>query len=530
MRRIEVVVGATLAVLALISLAIAASVHFGIVGGPDFREALVVEEIPLSLNPLIGDQDPAVHDIGQLLYRSLMRLDATGYPRPDLAQSYSVSGDGLTYQFVLRPAQRWSTGALITPADVAATVAFAQTTPAVDHGLALALQGVKVSVTGDTVRLTLATPHAAFLTALTQIPILPLGRLSHAQRASAAEHPSHPLATSGPYRVSLANDSGLNLVGNNYATPRPRLPFLRFDFYSTFNAAASAFTGGGADAVLATTPQQREELMQRQGAVAHPIATFQFVDLLFNERVPGLDDPAVRHAIAAAVNRTAIVGGALDGFGGVPQDGAVSQGLAWIAGGSPKESASPALAAQMLSQAGWSVGPDGTRVRGTSALSYTLTVANVAPLPAVATELASQLQLIGVSIHVQQVPADKFVAPDVTQHDFELALGDWDNGPDPDVSAFWRSNATPPDGVNVSGAPPDPFLDQALDILALATDEQARIAAAASVSHDLAVDAPVVFLYTPVDSYVVRSALAETPVPPVGGSGARFADITSWHR
>lgn len=525
----EVLAGATLAVLALLSVAVAASLHFGIVGGPDLREALVVQEIPFSLNPLIGDQDPAVHDVGQLLYRSLVRLDATGYPRPDLAQSYTISGDGLTYQFVLRPAQRWSSGAMITPADVAATVAFVQSTPAVDHGLALALQGVKVSLTGITVGLTLATPHAAFLTALTQIPILPLGRLTHAQLHAAAAHPSHPLATSGPYRVSLANDSGLNLIGNTYAAPRPRLPFLRFDFYSTFNAAATAFAGGGADAMVATTPQQRAQLMHRQGSVSHQIATFQFVDLLFNERVPGLDDPAVRRAIATAVNRTAIVGGALDGSSGVQQAGALSQGLAWIAGGPPKEAASPAVASQLLTQAGWSLGPDGTRVRGTSTLNYTLTVANVAPLPTVARELAAQLAQIGISVHVQQVPADKFVAPDVTQHDFELALGDWDNGPDPDVSAFWRSNATPPDGVNVSGAAPDPFLDQALDILASATDGQARIAAAASVSHDLAVDAPAVFLYTPVDSYVVHSSLAGTPVPPVGGSGARFADVTTWH-
>lgn len=470
-----------------------------------------------------------MHDVGQLLYRSLMRLDATGYPRPDLAQSYTISGDGLTYQFVLRAAQRWSTGAAITSADVAATVAFVQTTPAVDHGLALALQGVKVTVTADTVTLKLATPHAAFLTALTQIPVLPFGTLSHARLASAAAHPNSPLATSGPYRVTLANDSGLNLTGNAYSVPRPPLSFLRFDFYSTFNAAASAFTGGGVDAVLATTPQQRAQLMHRQGSVAHQIATFQFVDLLFNERVPGLDDPSVRRAIATAVNRTAIVRGALEGGSGVQQQGAVSQGLSWIAGGTPKEAASPALATQILSQAGWSVGPDGTRVRGTSALNYTLTVANVAPLPTVASELASQLARIGISIHVQQVPADRFVVPDVTQHDFQLALGDWDNGPDPDVSAFWRSNATPPDGVNVSGAAPDPFLDQALDVLASATEGPARIAAATSVSHDLAVDTPAVFLYTPVDSYVMHSSLAGTPVPPVGGSSARFADITSWH-
>ena len=521
--------GTTLAVLAFIAIGIAASLHFGIVGGPDFREALVVEQVPLSLNPLIGDQDPAVHDVGQLLYRRLLQLDATDYPRPDLALSYTISGDGLTYALPLRPGQRWSSGAGITPADVAATFSFIQTAPAVDHRLALLAQGVKVSLTGTTIAFTLGAPRASFLSALTQIPILPLSTLTPAQLRSAAAHPSRPLPSSGPYRVLLANDAGINLVGNNFAATHPRLPVVRLDFYTTFNAAAAAFSGGGADAVLATTPQQRAQLMRRSGAVAHDIATFQFVDLLFNERVPGLDDAVVRRAIATAVNRTAIVEGALDGRGGVQEDAAVSQGLAWIAGGTPKEAASPAVAASLLSQDGWTAGPNGARVRGTSVLDYTLTVADVAPLPTVASELAAQLAQVGVTVHVVRVPAEKFVAPDVTQHDFELALGDWDNGPDPDVSAFWRSNATPPDGVNVSGAPPDPFLDQALDILASATDGQARIAAAASVSHDLAVDAPAVFLYTPVDSYVVHSSLATVLVPRSGGSGARFTAISGWH-
>ena len=85
------------------------------------REALVVQQLPLSLNPLIAADDPAVHDVGHLLYRSLLRLDATDYPRPDLAQSYTVSSDGLTYRIVLAPNQRWSDGSAITPADVAAT-------------------------------------------------------------------------------------------------------------------------------------------------------------------------------------------------------------------------------------------------------------------------------------------------------------------------------------------------------------------------------------------------------------------------
>ena len=41
----------------------------------------------MSLNPLVEASDPAVVDVGHLLYRSLLKLDSTGYPTDDLAAS-----------------------------------------------------------------------------------------------------------------------------------------------------------------------------------------------------------------------------------------------------------------------------------------------------------------------------------------------------------------------------------------------------------------------------------------------------------
>lgn len=515
--------------LALISVAVAAALHFELIGGPDFREALVVAQAPLSLDPLTGDQDPAVNDVGHLLYRSLLRLDSTAVPRPDLAQQFSVSSDGLTYHLTLAPKQRWSSGAFITPADVMATLGFLQTSNTADRRLAALVQGVKLTVAGADIAFTLAAPRASFAAGLTQIPILPFGGMSKAQLSAAVAHPSLPLPTSGAYRVVSASAANLDLQSNAHATTRPSLRHIRLDLFSTFSAASSAYHGGADDAMLATTPKQRAELLKRSGSVAHDIRTFQFVDVLFNERVPGLDDPVVRRAVATAVNRTAILRGALATSGGAPQAGAVSQGLVWAAGGPPPEAAAPAQAGAALGQDGWTAGPQGTRVRGTQALAFTLTVPNVDPMPTVASELVGQLGQIGISLKVVQVPADHFVSPDVEQHDFQLALGDWDGGPDPDVSAFWRSNASPPQGLNVSGSPVDPFLDQALDVLAASNDPQARVAAAASVNHDLSVDVPAIFLYTPDVSYVVHSPLGSMQIPATGGSTARFAAIASWH-
>ena len=518
----------TLAALAVISLGVAASLHFGVIGGPDFREALVVEQEPLSLDPLIGEQDPAVRDVGHLLYRSLLQLDAGAVPRPDLARQYSVSADGLTYRLTLAPGQRWSSGGRITPADVAATFAFLQTSTTADRRLASLVQGVKLAVTGSDVVFTLPAPHTAFGAALTQVPILPFGTLSTKQLAAVASRPNQPLATSGAYRVAAATDAAIDLERNPHATARAGLGRIRFDLYTSFNAAAAAYNSGGADAVLAATPQQRATLLKRSGSVAHSIRTFQFVDLLFNERVPGLDDLLVRGSIALAVNRAAIIQGALDSSGGAPQVQAISEGLPWAAGPASAGTTSAAQASAYLQQDGWSLNAQGTRVRGAVSLSYSLTVPDVEPLRTVAAELATQLAKIGVTIRVTPVPADHFVSPDVQQHDFQLALGDWDGGPDPDVSAFWRSNATPPQGFNVSGSPVDPFLDQALDVLATSSDPQARISAAASVSRHLVLDATAVFLYTPEVSYVVHASLGAMPIPATGDSTARFDDIAGW--
>ena len=100
--------------------------------------------------------------------------------------------------------------------------------------------------------------------------------------------------------------------------------------------------------------------------------------------------------------------------------------------------------------------------------------------------------------------------------DFQLAIDSWSPGPDPDVSAFWRSNAVPPHGYNVSGGPVDPFLDSALDMLAESANRTLRTSAAAQVATLVADDAPAVFLYTPRVSMVFRSP---TPMRSDAGPG-----------
>ncbi len=513
--------------MAIGALGFALSIHFGLIGGPQFTEGLVVSERPMSLNPLVGASDPAVVDVGHLLYRSLLKLDRTGYPVPDLASSYAVSGNGRIFTVVLPDDLEWSNGRPITPADVAATDEFALSPQAGDPTLASALAGVVVSSQGSAVTFALPTPRASFAATLTELPILPLGALGESALLSAVEHPTTPLPTSGEYEIASSGALAIVLRPNPHATKHPDIASYELRLFLTFKDAESAFAQGNVNALLATTPEELSTLLAVKGAQAESMTTLGFVDLMFNERVPGLTDSVVRHAIGVAIDRSEVVAGALGGRGGVIQTGPFSQGLRWV-GASNVEATSASAADAVLQGEGWAPGPDGTRQHGTERLAFTLSVPSIDPLPLVAREVAAQLETIGVRVAVDAVPPAGFLSGTLASGHFQIAIDAWSPNPDPDVSAFWRSNAVPPHGYDVSGAPVDPFLDAALDVLAMSSERSARTTAAAKVMTLLADDAPAVFLYTPKVSLVFRAPMPYAPIPSIGNGSARYDDIASW--
>jgi peptide/nickel transport system substrate-binding protein len=493
---------------------------------PDYREGMVSDERPLSLNPLVGATDQSVRDLGALLYRRLLRLDDRAVPVADLATSFTVSQDGLTYHLPLRGGQHWSDGRVVTVADVLATVAWVQSSSFGDAATAAPWRDVHPRAVGDGVSFDLAGPRASFAAQLTQLPILPMGTMTRAAVTALPRTAAVPMPTSGAFDVVSATASQVTLFPNPHAAVSAHLNQVEIDLFGTFADAAAAYRAGTVDGVLAADPVQRAELVAAGGAV-HNIRSFRFVDLLFNERGI-LADPAVRQAIAALIDRNALVAGPLRGMG-VAETGAIPEGIAWAAQGQPPPVAAVSSAISVLDAAGWTPGPDGVRVHGTARLHLTLAVADVIPLPDVAAGIAAQLARVGISAEVSTMPTASLRELLVAGGGYDLAVADWDNGPDPDVSSFWRSTAVPPAGFNVSGGPVDPFLDQALDRLATLSDIATRVAAAAAVSSQLADDLPAVFLETPEVSLVVRPGITVT-VPAVGSSAARFDDITSWRR
>ncbi|HEY9577493.1 MAG TPA: ABC transporter substrate-binding protein, partial [Pseudobacillus sp.] len=66
------------------------------------------------LNPVLDESQ----EIDTLLFRGLTKLDKENQVTPDLAKSWEISEDQLTYTFTLRQDAKWQDGKTVTARDV----------------------------------------------------------------------------------------------------------------------------------------------------------------------------------------------------------------------------------------------------------------------------------------------------------------------------------------------------------------------------------------------------------------------------
>jgi peptide/nickel transport system substrate-binding protein len=88
-------------------------------GGGSITEGII--GVPSLVNPVLALSD-ADKDLTTLVYSGLMRKESNGTFSPDLAESYTVSPDGITYTFTLRKDATFQDGTPVTADDVIFTI------------------------------------------------------------------------------------------------------------------------------------------------------------------------------------------------------------------------------------------------------------------------------------------------------------------------------------------------------------------------------------------------------------------------
>ena len=260
------------------------------------------------------------------LYNGLTRLDASrGYaPVPDLAESWTVSEDGLVYTFKLRSGIKFHDGSPVTADDVLFTFAVAADPR---HNLNVQADVAPIASVeapdASTIVFTLKYPYGPFLTNV-GISIMPKA-LVEPQIADGTALPETPFARApvgtGPFKFAeLKPGQELILDANpDYHLGAPNIDRIVFVVGQDSDSTLVRLQAGEFDGGL-ITPAYHQSLDPAQFAViAYKSASAS--PILLNTRLAPFDDVRVRKALNHALDKpalAALVNAGLSVDGGSP--------------------------------------------------------------------------------------------------------------------------------------------------------------------------------------------------------------------
>ncbi|MFC1976575.1 ABC transporter substrate-binding protein, partial [Chloroflexota bacterium] len=213
---------------------------------------------PQYINPLLAHYNPVDQDLSALIFNGLTRPDGKGGLEPDLAKSWQVSDDGLTYLFKLRADVRWQDNEPFTAADVLFTINLMKDPefPGVPYLGDLWRSVTVEKIDEHTIRFILPEPFPSFAD-FTTIGILPAHLLADLPARDLLSHPFNlnPVGT-GPFKLDEVNAEFAQLSANPlYPGPKPRLPHLKLRFYASYQEVVAAYQAGDVQGVSFVPPQ-----------------------------------------------------------------------------------------------------------------------------------------------------------------------------------------------------------------------------------------------------------------------------------
>jgi peptide/nickel transport system substrate-binding protein len=287
--------------------------------GGVLREGIV--GTPRFINPLLALSD-ADKDLTTLTYAGLMKATPEGTLLPELAESYSISEDGLTYSFILKANARFSDGTQVTTDDVEFTVQKAQDSILKSPRRA-AWEGVTITKKSATeISFKLKQPYAPFIENTT-LGILPkhIWKAVEAEQFAFSQFNVDPIGA-GPYTVDAItrNKTGIpveySLKANaSYVLGRPYISTITIHFFQSEqtliealkNKTIDSASGLSADTVYT---QNLPHITTKQAPFTRVFSIF-----FDQNNSPALLDPSVRKALDKAINKDTVLTQVLHTFG-----------------------------------------------------------------------------------------------------------------------------------------------------------------------------------------------------------------------
>lgn len=488
-------------------------------------------------NPLFATTDADL-TVSRLTFGGLLTYDRLGNISPDLAKNWTVDEKGSTYTIHLKPDLVWHDGRPLTSDDVIFTFKTIQN-PDVQSPLKSAWEGIEVTAPDKaTVVFKLPGGLAAFPTSLTTgiVPKHLLENIAPTKLRTADFNTVKPVGA-GPFEWDAIEvkggggptESEVRIALNpfdKYALGEPKLMKFVVNIFGDKQKMIDHFKDGQLNGIEGLTDMP-EDLEDQDGMVRNDLVV-RAANMVFFKTTSGvLAETPVRNALVKATNVPAITR-ALDYSprairspilpGQVGYDASVLQSGYDLAG-----------AKQTLDQAGWVVGANGVRVKGSQKLTFTLTVADTQEYRTVASKLRQQWALAGAKVEVQYLDNSDFQSA-LANHSYDAILYGISIGSDPDVFVYWDSTQADIRSANRLNLSEwkNSAADASLESGRTRIDPQLRVIKYKPFLQEWVKDSPAVALYQPRVLYPTNGPVYGLTDRPVNSAVDRFSGVENW--
>lgn len=454
-------------------------------------DAPPIKQLVYGMNTEIEKVNPVLdesQEIDTLLFRGLTKPDKDNQVTPDLAESWEISDDQLSYTFTLRQDATWQDGEPVTAKDVKFTFDQIQN-PETNTPISGEFNEIaSVEIVSDfEVKMTLHRPFPPLLDKL-KIGIVP-EHLLQGEDLHTTEFNQHPIGN-GPFQLkSWGADHTITLERNDaYYGPAPKLDEVVFKAVPDANTRMIQLKTGEIDLAL-VNPNQLAGMKENDPYTVHEIPTADYRAIMYNFDLPLFQDKRVRQAMSYAINRDDLVKGILAGKGEAAYGPLQNS---W-AGTSNKAgyTYNPEKAEQLLAEAGWLKDQDGVLTKDGQRFEFEL----VSPIQdtvrvSLANVVSEQLKPFGI------IATPKPVDQNAVQYDGEEALIiGWGSEFDPDDHTYRLFHSSEiGDGQYNFGSYQNSKVDDLLLQARTATDLDERKALYHQFQEELTIDPPYNFL------------------------------------
>jgi len=474
--------------------------------------------IPIGADPTLNPWSPNAFVeslfINRVIFEGLTKPGKDLAPAPDLATSWTIAPDGLSWTFKLRDGVKWSDGKPFSADDVAFTfndIVLKKELGAQNAASYAAVKSVTV-VDPTTVRFDLSRKFAALASFLAyNSGIVPKHVLSADPLKTTSFNKGTPVST-GPFKVEkYTSGQSVSLVRNDsYFGPKPYLDKVVFTVVPDPNTQIAQALSGDLTIMILDNKAAVDRVKNASGLTVVSRPLVQYYWLALNQTDSRFTDVRVRQAFVHAIDRKAIIKSVELGYGQVANSPITPALKAYFDPSlSEKYPYDPPKAKELLAAAGWTPGANGVLQKDGKLFQFTMDVGQRGVLEPVNALIQQDLKNVGVIADLNTMEWNAYIQKDVVRRDYTATVNWWTYPSDPDVFPYYHPSAAGK-GFNIPGYQ-DPKLDDLLVQGQSASDLEQRKAVYKQLQAYTSETLPYLFLWYPQEIDVLSSSLQGVP-------------------